>query len=451
MRGPCPPERLLDDHAARPRHDPLAAWREGTSFRAFATNRLLSASAQTLLQSAIAWQVWVLSHSYLQLGVLGLVRFIPALLSSLYAGALADAFDRRRIALIAEVAALACAGALWAMAAGGNASLTPIYLFTALAALAAAFENPARNAYLPQVVRLENFPNAVTITSTAQQIGFVVGPVLGGVLIGWVSVAAAYAGFLVAQLLAVVALLPVRALNPPSGRRAVSVASIREGVGFVWRNQVLLGSMSLDMFAVIFGGIQAMLPVYATSILHVGARGYGVLSSAQSIGALLMSFAMVALPPVRRAGRALLIAVTIFGLATIGFGFSRSYPLSLLLYMLTGMADQVSVIMRQTIVQLATPDELRGRVSAVSMLFISASNQVGAAESGLVAAVTSAVFSVVSGGVGCLAVAAAVAGCAPELRRYDISAALKPAPAAPEHASLPAPAEASLRRGVRGR
>jgi MFS family permease len=419
--------------------------REGASFRFFAGNRLLSASAQTLLQTAIAWQVWVLSHSYLQLGVLGLVRFIPALLSSLYAGALADAFDRRRITLIAEVAALGCAGALWAMAASGNASLTLIYLFTALAALAAAFENPARNAYLPQVVQLQNFPNAVTIVSTAQQIGFVVGPVLGGLLIGWVSVAAAYAGFLVAQLAAVAALLPVRPLNPPSGRRAVSLASIREGVAYVWRNQVLLGSMSLDMFAVIFGGIQAMLPVYATNILRVGARGYGVLASAQSIGALLMSFVMVALPPVRRAGRALLVAVTIFGLATIGFGVSHSYPLSLFLYMLTGMADQVSVIMRQTIVQLATPDELRGRVSAVSMLFISASNQVGAAESGLVAAITSAVFSVVSGGVGCLAVVAAVTGFAPELRRYDIAPTLKPATAD----SAPPPPAKALRRGRR--
>ena len=364
--------------------------------------------------------MWQLSHSYIQLGVLGLVRFVPSLLASLFAGALADAMDRRVITIAAELATLACAVGLLLMTAGGYASLLPLYVLTLLAALAAAFENPARNAFLPQVVSLENFQNAVTINSTVQQVGFVVGPALGGALIGWASISAAYLGFLLVQALAVLALLPVRAIQPPSGRRAVSIASIREGIDFVRTHQVLLGSMSLDMFAVIFGGVQAMLPVYATNILHAGARGYGVLTSAQAVGALLMSCVLIAMPPVRKTGRALLGAVVVFGVATIAFGFSRIYVVSLAMYALTGMADQVSVIMRQTTVQLATPDELRGRVGSVSMIFINASNQVGAAESGLIAAVTSAVFSVVSGGVACLAVSAVVGALAPELRRYDI-------------------------------
>jgi MFS family permease len=383
-------------------------------------NRLLSAAASTLLQAAIAWQVWQLSHSYIQLGVLGLVRFVPSLLASLFAGALADAMDRRRITIAAELATLLCAVGLLLMTAGGRATLPPLYALTLLASLAASFENPARNAFLPQLVSLNVFQNAVTINSTVQQVGFVVGPALGGALIGWSGIAAAYAGFVVLQAAGALILLPVRPIQPPSGRRAVSLASIREGIDFVRKSQILLGSMSLDMFAVIFGGVQAMLPVYATNILHVGARGYGLLTAAQSVGALLMSCVMIALPPVRKTGRALLIAIFIFGVATIAFGVSQYFIISLLMYAVTGMADQVSVIMRQTTVQLATPDELRGRVGSVSMIFINASNQVGAAESGLIAALTSAVFSVVSGGVACLAVAGAVTAVAPELRHYDI-------------------------------
>ncbi len=410
----------LSSPASKQRHDPIAAFREGSGFRLFVSNRLLSAAASTLLQAAIAWQVWQLSHSYIQLGVLGLVRFVPSLLASLFAGALADARDRQTITIVAELATLACAVGLLVMTAGGYASLPPLYALTLLAALAAAFENPARNAFLPQVVRLDVFQNAVTINSTVQQIGFVIGPALGGALIGWANISTAYAGFLALQILAMLTLLPVRAIQPPSGRRAVSIASIREGIDFVRTHQVLLGSMSLDMFAVIFGGVQAMLPVYATNILHAGARGYGVLTSAQAVGALLMSCVLIVMPPVRKTGRALLGAVIVFGVATIAFGFSNIYAVSLVMYALTGMADQVSVIMRQTTVQLATPDELRGRVGSVSMIFINASNQVGAAESGLIAAVTSAVFSVVSGGIACLAVAGAVGALAPELRRYDI-------------------------------
>jgi len=194
--------------------------------------------------------------------------------------------------------------------------------------------------------------------------------------------------------------------------------AIREGLAFVSRQPVVLGCMSLDMFAVIFGGAVALLPIYANEILEVGARGYGVLSASLEIGALFMSLLLVWLPPIRRAGRALLVAVTLYGVATIVFGFSRWFPLSVAAYLLAGMADQVSVVLRGTAIQLTTPDALRGRVSALNMIFIGASNQLGAAESGFVAALTSATFAVVSGGIGCLVVVAIVAWRLPALRRY---------------------------------
>jgi len=212
----------------------------------------------------------------------------------------------------------------------------------------------------------------------------------------------------------------VRPRPPAAGRGSVSLAAIREGIAYVRSRQSILGAMTLDMFAVIFGGATALLPIYATEILHVGARGYGLLSSALQIGTVLMSLVLLALPAIYRPGRALLAAVFAYGLATIVFGLSRSFPLSVVAYILAGMADQISVVSRAMIIQLATPDELRGRVSSVNLVFIGASNQLGAVESGFVAALTNATFSVVSGGVGCLLVLLVVAITLPELGRYRI-------------------------------
>jgi MFS family permease len=203
--------------------------------------------------------------------------------------------------------------------------------------------------------------------------------------------------------------------------------AVREGIVFVRRQPVVLGCMTLDMFAVIFGGATALLPIYANEILDVGARGYGVLSASLEAGALVSSLVMMMLPPIRRAGMALLVGVTVYGAATVAFGLSVWFPLSVLAYALVGAADQVSVVMRNTAIQLSTPDEIRGRVSAVNFLFIGASNQLGAVESGFVAALTNAPFAVVSGGIGCLAVVAVVAAKLPALRRYRIGRI--PAPA----------------------
>jgi hypothetical protein len=224
---------------------------------------------------------------------------------------------------------------------------------------------------------------------------------------------------LVAGSLAVLMLF-VRSPGRPVAGGAVSLRAIREGIRFVRRQRVVLGCMLLDMLAVIFGGAAALLPIYATEILHAGARGYGLLTSSLELGSLVTSIALILLPPIRRAGPALLAAVTVYGVATIVFGLSRWFPLSVAAYMMVGMADQVSVVMRSTAIQLSTPDALRGRVSGVNMIFIGASNQLGAAESGFVAALTTPTFSVVSGGVASVAIVAAVATWLPALRRYRI-------------------------------
>jgi MFS family permease len=246
------------------------------------------------------------------------------------------------------------------------------------------------------------------------------GPASGGLIIAGRGIGAAYAAY---ALLIIGSLLGLALLRPQAmtgERRAMSWTAVREGLGFVRHNPVVLGCMALDMFAVIFGGAAALLPIYANDILGVGARGYGILSASLEAGALCCSLALVMLPPLRRAGRALLIGVAVYGLATIGFGLSTWFPLSIAFYVICGVADQVSVVMRSTAIQLSTPDSLRGRVSAVNFIFIGASNQLGAVESGFVAALTNPVFAVVSGGIGTLIVVAIVALRLPALRRYRV-------------------------------
>ena len=403
-----------------PRHDPFAALRQ-PNFTVYAVGRLAATIAMTLLNAAIAWQVYEISGSAFQLAMLGLARFLPSLGLSLVGGAVADSYDRRRIVMLSQAVPLVASTTLYLATTRGFTDLPLFYGLVLLVALSAAFENPARQAMLPQVVKKDTFANAIVVSSTIQSLGFVTGPAVGGLMIAAAGVDGAYMVHMALIGTSIVALGFLK-LRPPEGEpRKVSFAAIKEGVQFVYHRQVLFGAMTLDMFAVIFGGATALLPVYAKDVLEVGPRGYGLLSASLEAGALLMALAMVFLPPIKQAGRALLISVALFGIGTIVFGISRSFPLSLATYMFIGMADQISVVLRQTTVQLSTPDELRGRVSSVNMLFIGASNQLGAVESGLVAAVTNATFAVVSGGIGCLAVVGAVAAKMPELRRYTIT------------------------------
>ena len=387
-------------------------------FWLYLASRFSSATAMMMLRAAIAWHVFALSHSAFHLGLIGLIQFVPVVSLMLVGGAVADVYDRRKVMMLAQSVPLTAAIALFAATERGVATLAMLYAVVALAGVAWAFDSPSRAALLPTLVPRDEFPRAVTIASTNQALAFTTGPALGGWVIARAGVGAAYAvqALLISASLATLWFLRVRRQQTPGG--VVTLRAIREGLRFVRRQPVVLGCMTLDMLAVIFGGAAALLPIYATEILRVGAGGYGLLTSSLELGALLMALMLTMLPPIERAGRALLVAVAVFGLATIVFGLSRSFPLSVAAYMVVGMADQVSVVMRSTAIQLSTPDALRGRVSGVNMIFIGASNQLGAAESGFVAALTTPMFSVVSGGIACLFVLGIVAARIPALRRY---------------------------------
>lgn len=392
----------------------------------YLSSRFCSGMALTLLRAAVAWHVFELSHSAFHLGLIGLVQFLPALFLTLVGGAVADTYDRRRVCLVAQIVPVLACGVLFVATRRGTVSLELLYAMILVVAVASTFGNPARAALLPMIVPRQRFPRAVTVASTVQATAFVSGPTACGFLIAEAGIASVYGFYEILALGSLVGLFLLRPARDGAPRRAMSVQAVREGLRFVRRQPVVLGCMTLDMFAVVFGGATALLPIYANEILKVGARGYGVLSASLEAGALVSSLVMMMMPPVRRAGAALLIGVSVYGAATVVFGLSAWFPLSVAAYALVGAADQVSVVMRNTAIQLTTPDDIRGRVSAVNFLFIGASNQLGAVESGFVAAVTSAPFAVVSGGLGCLVVVAVVAAQLPALRRYRIDHATAP-------------------------
>jgi MFS family permease len=323
--------------------------------------------------------------------------------------------------MTAELVPLTCASGLGAATAYGAAGLALLYALTFIVSIASTFENPAAAALLPSLVSREAFPRAVAAASTNRALAFATGPALAGLVIAEAGVGATYWTTAVLMTASIGALSCLRAsFREPRPAVALDWNAVREGVMFVRHHPVVLGCMTLDMLAVIFGGAAALLPIYATEILHVGARGYGLLVSSLDIGALLCSAVLTLLRPITRAGPALLLSVAIYGVATIVFGLSRWFPLSVAAYMMVGVADQVSVVLRSITIQLTIPDELRGRVSSVNLVFIGASNQLGAAESGFLAALTSPTISVVSGGVASLLVVFGVALVFPELRRYRL-------------------------------
>lgn len=406
------------------RHDPLLVLRQ-RNFSLFLVSRLLYGVGQSVMSAAMAWQVYEISGSPLNLGILGLVRFVPALLLSVVGGAVADTYNRQRIVILAELVPLICGMTLAVASFGQWVNLELIYGLVIALGFASAFEGPAGQALLPGLVRPETFPNAVTVSAVAQTIGAVSGPFLAGLIIDAGGTGSAYStvsGLGVAAIL----LLPLLTYRQATTTNRLSVGLVREGLSFVWGQQVLLAAMTLDMFAVIFGGAKALLPIYASDILQVGALGYGLLGASFEAGAFLMSLVLLLFPPIERTGRALLYTVVAFGIGTIVFGASRDFWLSLAVYFSIGMADQISVVMRRTTIQLATPDALRGRVSAVAQVFIGASNELGGLESGLVATLTNPTFAVVSGGVGTLISVAMVAWRLPLLHAYRIPRSADP-------------------------
>lgn len=384
-------------------------------------SRTSSGAGLTMMRAAIGWHLYQLTRSAFDLGFIGLVQLVPALALALPAGVIVDRYERRRVIQGGQIGALLAMAALAVLSF--KDAMTPLGLFVCAATVSSmgAFTNPARAALLPALVPREHFPRAVTFASTSQALAFALGPAIAGALIASVSITAAYAGASVLIGVSFITLMFLEARPPPAHTGAITASAMLEGLRYVWGNKILLGAMSLDLFAVILGGAGALLPVFAHDVLQVGAEGYGLLSGALEVGALIAAAVMLVLPPITRIGPALLITVCVYGVATIVFGASSFFPLSLLAYAVAGMADQVSVVLRQTTVQLQTPDALRGRVSSVASIFIGTSNQLAAVEAGFVAALTSARFAVVTGGLGVLVVAALVAVFVPALRRYVLA------------------------------
>jgi MFS family permease len=350
------------------RHDPIAALRQ-PQFVLFLAGRFATNAASNMLQAAVAWEVYDLTHNPFSLGVLGIVRFLPQLILSLYAGAVADAFDRRLVIIGAQIAAILCAVVLIGAEQLEAVKLALLYGTVVVFAVANQFENPARQALLPSIVAPSTFQNAITVAQSFGALASVTGPALAGAAIATVGVQGAWWGYLALEAVGLVTVIMLRPRPVVGIRGNVSTESVTEGLRFVFGSQVLLGCMTLDLFAVLFGGAQALLPVYANDILHVGPVGYGILTSSLEVGALLGAGLLVVLPPFEFPGRALLWAVAGFGLATIVFGFARSLPLSIVAYTAVGMADQIGNVMRTTTENMATPDALRGRMNSVSSLF----------------------------------------------------------------------------------
>ncbi|HXY70341.1 MAG TPA: MFS transporter [Gemmatimonadales bacterium] len=379
----------------------------------------VGAQVQTLV---VSWQIYGITHDPLSLGLIGLAEVVPFVAVALVAGHVADRFDRRRIALWSLAVLLACALALVALSesrAWEHAhGVWPFYLVIAVGGLARSFLMPARNSLAVGLIPPAMLPNSIAWRSSTWQTGAVAGPALGGLLYGFAGVTATYA---VQAALILVALVSFAMIDAPSGAAAAGSApagdSLLSGLRFVWRERALLGAQTLDLFSVLLGGAEALLPVFADRILHVGPEGLGLLRAAPAAGAVLMSLTMAHRPPFRRAGRSLLLAVASFAVCIVGFGLSRSFALSAALLLVSGMADNVSVLIRQTMLQVLTPPALLGRVIAVNSIFVGSSNELGAFESGVTARLLGAVPAVVLGGVASLAVVGVVAATVPRLRR----------------------------------
>jgi MFS family permease len=405
------------------RHDPYAALRL-RDFRLLIVSLLVMTVGTQVQEVVIGWQVYALTKDPLSLGLIGLAEALPFIGVALFAGHVADRRDRRRVG-IAALAALVCCSAAFLVLTTVRGLLVPgrvwpVYLVIAASGIARSFLGPVRTALAAELVPRELQANSVAWRSSTWQLAAVGGPALGGLLYGWTSATAAYAVSGALVLLALALMVAIR-YTP----RIVVAAheSIREslagGIRYVFGQPIVLGALTLDLFSVLFGGAVALLPIFAGEILRVGPWGLGALRAAPAVGAVLMSLALAHRPPLRRAGRALFGAVAAFGLCMIGFGLSRVFAVSLGLLALSGMVDQVSVVIRSTLIQVLTPEELLGRVSAVNSIFIGSSNEIGAFESGLAARVLGTVPSVVVGGALTLVVVAVTAWRLPTLRRLD--------------------------------
>jgi MFS family permease len=430
------------------KHDPYAAFRF-PAFVFYTSGNLISVIGRLMFMVAVEWEIYARTHSATALGLVGLMIALPVVLLSLPAGHIADRFPRKRIVLVTQALSAICSLALafvswrhlaipnWPVLQKGNhflygialvferhtyfqfddLSIPLIYLILLISATGRTFGWAARSSYFPQLVPRDAFANAVTWNSSVFQIGSVVGPAIGGLLIVRAGFPFIYMLDAICAMSFFLLVLPIRSSDHGSSSERNAWRSLKEGIRFMLSKKVILATITLDMFAVLLGGATAILPVFADQILHCGPIGLGWMRAAPGIGAFIMALLIAYLPPMKHAGKTLLWCVTGFGLATIIFGVSHYLWLSLAMLFMTGAFDSVSVVVRHTLLQLLTPDSMRGRISAVNNIFIGTSNELGALESGLTAALFGPVISVVAGGVGTILVVLVVSRIWPETRR----------------------------------
>jgi MFS family permease len=386
----------------------------------FLASRVLGTLGMQIQSVAIGWQIYERTGRPLDLAWVGLAQFLPMALLSLWAGSLADRFDRKRILIASRVVFGLGAGALALLSLFPEWGEWPIYGVLVVLGGARAFAAPATLALLPALVPIEKLQRAIGLSSSTSQASTVAGPAVGGLVYGLGGPALAYGAAAALEILSAIAILFIRRELPKREAPAeTGIELLLSGVRYTWQHKILFGAISLDLFAVLLGGAVALMPIFAGDVLHVGEVGLGLLRSAPAAGAAVIALAIAYRPIEKRAGVWMLASVVIFGLATIVFGLSESFALSLGALAVLGASDMVSVQIRHTLVQLQTPDEMRGRVSSVSMVFIGASNELGEFESGLTAEWLGAKWATIVGGLGTLAVTGVWAILFPDLRRAD--------------------------------
>ena len=406
------------------KHDPFAALKF-KEFRYYISGRFFLTTAVNFQAVCVGWQIYELTKDPLSLGLIGLAEAIPYILIALFAGYVVDHYDRRKILMTAISVLIASSALLFFLSYNNEYLLSlgtlPIYILIFVTGLARGFISPSMFAIMSQVVPKKIFGNSSTWNSTVWQIGAVGGPALGGFAYGYIEVGKAY---LINTLFFGLAFLFFSFIATRAVIKSEKIESIKEsitaGLKFVFSNQLLLGALSLDLFAVFFGGAVALLPMFADQILHVGPKGLGVLRAAPAIGALIMAIILTFYPLNKGAGKKLLYSVSLFGVCSIGFALSRNFYLSILFLALGGAFDNISVVIRTTIVQMFTPDHIRGRVSSVNSIFIGSSNEIGAFESGFAARILGLVPSVILGGSMTLLVTSITAKFAPKLRNLKL-------------------------------
>lgn len=411
-----PPEPPVPRATAKV-NDPYAVLRN-RDFTFYLIGRLVASFGQQMLTVAVGWELYERTGSALNLGLVGLTQMIPMILGTLPAGHLADNYERKRI-IIAMISVIALASLGLTLISAFHAPVAWIYVCLFLAGIGRTFLWPASAAFLPHLVPRNQFARAVTWNTGSFHLSSVGGPAAGGALIALThNAVTVYAFNTAAALFCLAMVCLIRKRHVVAAKEKMTPATLIAGFKFVIQQRIILGTITLDMFAVLLGGATALFPVFAKDILHAGPSGLGLLQAAMPMGAVVCALILAHRPPLEKAGRAMLWSVVAFGVGTIVFGFSKWFWLSFAMLFLCGAVDNVSVVVRHTLVQLLAPDEKRGRVSAVNSLFIGTSNELGGFESGVVAHWLGPVFSVVSGGMGTILVVIAVALIWPEIRKY---------------------------------